>query len=452
MASIIVRIPFMFWPMITDEGGYAYTAYWWFKGYPLYSNQLWFDRPQGIFLIYKLGMVLLGTQPWAIRLWGSIWAAGTSVFLYLIAKRLSNNQYALVTASIYVIFSAMPQIEGFTSNGEIFALFPATVSVYFLLLNKYGFAGFFISLSFLMKPTGGTIIIIGIIWLIYNKENWINYFQYILGVSLLIFVAFLHGAITVGILNYWFALAGYRINLPSSSIITTFENLLKTSIVWFPLLILFAFGYKHINSKIKAFLLAWIFSSLLGVALGKNWEYHYFIQVIPPLAFGSSFGFIYISRKKNTIVKFACFLLIILPILFFSFFIIIPPDKGAWIIYQRPGYQKASEITQYIIRHTQPEDTIYVAFYEAEYYYLSNRRSSVPYIYKIYLSYIPGAYDSVIFSIKNGIPKYIVALDPPFTSIDPQNRFQQALDENYYIETYIQGTPIYKRRALTPTE
>jgi len=452
LLTIIVRIPFFRWPLISDEGGYAYGSYWWFKGIPLYSDQLWFDRPQGIFLAYKLGMLLLGEETWAIRLWGALWAAGTGVFVYLIAKRLFNNQTAFLASIIYAIFSAMPQIEGFTANGEIFALLPATASAYYLLSKKYRLAGVLTSLAFLMKPTGGSVILLGILWLIYEKEGWKKLFYYVCGVVLLFSIALFHGVVTAGFSNYWFALVGYRYNLQPTRSESPMIKFQKTSIVWIPLSIFTILGFKKENNEKIIFILLWLLSSIIGMAIGKNWEYHYFIQIIPVLALGTSVGIFYIWEKKNFLLKLLTTIIFLMPILYFCIFIILPPETGAWMIYHRPGYQKASEITKYIQNHTTPDETIYVAFYEAEYYFLSNRRSAIPYIFQIYITYIPGAYESLISAIDNRDPTYVVVINPPLTMIDPENRFQEILEKNYYLETYIQGTPIYRRKAFYLSE
>src|SRR6185503_4875891 len=51
--SILLRVPFLSVPMITDEGGYSYTAKFWSSEYQLYRD-IPFDRPQAIFLLYRL--------------------------------------------------------------------------------------------------------------------------------------------------------------------------------------------------------------------------------------------------------------------------------------------------------------------------------------------------------------------------------------------------------------
>ena len=85
--SLALRLPFLSVPLITDEAGYAYVAYWLARGQALYRD-LWFDRPQGIFLIYGAILRLVGESTEAIRLAAGLYNAGTTVLLGLLGARL----------------------------------------------------------------------------------------------------------------------------------------------------------------------------------------------------------------------------------------------------------------------------------------------------------------------------------------------------------------------------
>src|SRR5215831_16298460 len=66
LLAVIVRIPFLSVPLMSDEGGYGYAAYWWSKGLHLY-DELWFDRPQAIFVLYRIIFSTLGSSVVSIR-------------------------------------------------------------------------------------------------------------------------------------------------------------------------------------------------------------------------------------------------------------------------------------------------------------------------------------------------------------------------------------------------
>ena len=62
--------------MISDEGGYAYVAHFWSGDSQLYRD-IRYDRPQAIFLIYKLCLFIFGGSVEAIRLAAALYNALT---------------------------------------------------------------------------------------------------------------------------------------------------------------------------------------------------------------------------------------------------------------------------------------------------------------------------------------------------------------------------------------
>src|SRR5215475_11512450 len=170
--TLVVRSPFLKWPLTVDEGAYAYTARWWFRGLTLYSDQLWFDRAQAIFLAYAAGMRMIGESTSAIRIWGACWAAATTYGCFLIAERLSDRKAAWTSLLISVAVSTAPYVEGFTANAETFMLVPATFTAYCLLRRRWAWAGLLGSLATLLKPSGIAAIVFGVIWLAYNRCKW----------------------------------------------------------------------------------------------------------------------------------------------------------------------------------------------------------------------------------------------------------------------------------------
>src|SRR4051794_27241620 len=66
LIALAVRMPFLSVPLMSDEGGYGYAAYWWSKGLHLY-DELWFDRPQAILVIYRIIFATLGSSVVSIR-------------------------------------------------------------------------------------------------------------------------------------------------------------------------------------------------------------------------------------------------------------------------------------------------------------------------------------------------------------------------------------------------
>ena len=66
MLAALLRLPFVFTGLSTDEGGYAYVAQQWSRG-ARSTSDAWLDRPQGLLLTYRhcSGST---TRGWTIRL------------------------------------------------------------------------------------------------------------------------------------------------------------------------------------------------------------------------------------------------------------------------------------------------------------------------------------------------------------------------------------------------
>ena len=125
--SIFLRSPFFSVPMISDEGGYAYVAQSWSGDIELYRD-IPYDRPQAIFLIYKLFLFIFGGSVEAIRLAAALYNALTVAALFFFARQVFSQRAAWLGALVYAIFSASPRIEGFTANAELFTLLPLVVA------------------------------------------------------------------------------------------------------------------------------------------------------------------------------------------------------------------------------------------------------------------------------------------------------------------------------------
>src|SRR5262249_39570636 len=102
LLSIGLRVPFLSVPLNTDEGGYAYVAYWMGHGLVLYRD-LWFDRPQGVFLVYALILRVFGESTEAIRFAGACCNAVTTILVGLLAARLFGRRAGLAAAGVYAL-------------------------------------------------------------------------------------------------------------------------------------------------------------------------------------------------------------------------------------------------------------------------------------------------------------------------------------------------------------
>ena len=97
LLAVLVRMPFLHVPLITDEGGYAYTTHYGLSGKTLY-HLLWFDRTQGILWVYRVIFQTLGQSVVAIRLFAALYNAGSALLVYVIGRRLADKRTGLIAA------------------------------------------------------------------------------------------------------------------------------------------------------------------------------------------------------------------------------------------------------------------------------------------------------------------------------------------------------------------
>lgn len=481
--SVVIRLPFIHVPMTDDEGAYAYTTYFWLQGDTLY-DELWMDRPQGIFLLYALIFKCMGHSTEAIRLFSAVYNAGSVLFVYLIVHFLFSRKTGLLAAFIFAFFSTSVYIEGFTANAELFMTLPSLVSIYFLLLaegrreNLFLFlSGLFSGIALLVKPSGGTTLFLGLSFITYlhfkttPKPGGKNLLARLLLLGIGFTVAFLpsliHG-MYIGIDKYLEAVLLFRLRKKSLFSVEIWHQLLRftRSLFFFLrgnsfllLSALWGLVLLKISGKKREvwFIALWVFCALLGMAMGGKWWYHYYVQVIPPLAILSSYGLsrllpLLMNKRLSSYVTLAvlCAFLYSDCINSYRFFFAYTPVEASWRLYHRRGYLVAVPISSYLRRHTHSGDRIYVAHGEAEFYYLARRRSALKYLFVSELILIPQAYDRLIETLKDPrrAPKYIVYLKKQWPGVQKTGRLslEEILRTYYYIETFIAGVPLYRRR------
>jgi hypothetical protein len=453
---LAVRIPFFFWPLISDEGNYAYTAYWWLRGQPLYVDYLGLERAQALFLSYLVPVAILGGSTEVIRLWAGVWSAGTALTVYLMAERLFSKRAATVAALLFAVFSAAPHVEGFTANSETFMLLPLTLNAYFLLTRRPLLAGAMASLALLFKLSGAAAFALAVLWFLHERAGHRRWLLFVAGSAAVILIAFVHGALTAGPSDYLYNIVLFRLWARAKAVQNPFmmaiSGWLFTAPTWLPLAVLAGFGIGRLSNSDRMFLAAWFCSSLLGAAMGGHWFAHYFLQFLPPLTVFAAAGLLrmwdisrLLTRLQVLAIPVICLVAFEVPLIFQS------PRDGAWSLYHRHGYRVAADVAAYLRAHTTEQESIYVAFAEADIYYLAGRRSIIPQISRLQLLYSPGAYDRLAEAVQSRKPAYILVLDRPMTEIDPSGRLQKLLANGYQVEATFEGTPLFARRSSIPS-
>src|SRR5262247_2437489 len=134
LLTVFLRLPAVMHPKyIDDEGGYAVVAHELLHGGTLYISAL--DRkPPLLFWIYTAIFFVVGHYNWvALHLIAVGWILLTMWGLYALGKELFHREVGLVAALLYSIYTASVHYHLLAFNGEVMMNLPIVWALYVLL-------------------------------------------------------------------------------------------------------------------------------------------------------------------------------------------------------------------------------------------------------------------------------------------------------------------------------
>ncbi|MDQ3703034.1 MAG: glycosyltransferase family 39 protein [Chloroflexota bacterium] len=469
LISVGLRLPFLSVPLITDEGGYAYIAYWMGRGLALYRD-LWFDRPQGIFLVYAAILNAFGDSTEAIRLAAALYNGGTTVLLGLLGIRLFGRLAGLGAAAIFAVASASPAIEGFTANGELFMNLPVVLSLLLAAQRRLVPAGVALALAMAIKPTALPAAAPALLALLVTDAAWqtgardrSGALARLAGGFLLGLAPFAGHGLATGAQTYWYAVVGFRVQAHSafsvgSPLIGELWRTAPTVVAALLPVWLLAFyglaGRGGRGGRGAAVAVAFAVGSLAGAAAGGYWYWHYYAGLVPPLALLAGAGAARLLEAPWGAASLAVALPSLGVALFFNARLVgDTPAATSWRIYRRPAYVVSREIATYVAARTSAQDTIYAAFAQADLYFLSHRRSAGNHLYWTEINRVPGALDVVLAALDDPLrrPKYVIQIDRELETAGQAVPFWTRVDRLYAPETEIGGFVLYRLRDQPPS-
>jgi hypothetical protein len=478
--SGLLRIPFLSVPLTGDEAGYAYVAHWMARGQALYRD-VWFDRPQGIFLLFGAITGVIGPSVEAIRAAAGGYNAATVVLVGLLGHRLFGRAAGGAAALAYAAASAAPTIEGFTANGELFMNLPAVAAVALAHAGRALGAGALLAVAAAIKPTAipTAAPAIAVLVLVPCERSGRPARRAAAlaraGIGALAVAApfAVHGAIEAGAAAYWYAVAGFR--LEAHSVFAAggrfLDELRQTGPhVLFGLLplwllaagwALWAYRRGRLRSRAGAAVVAYAGGACAGAALGGYWYWHYFVGVAPALALaagaalralpyhlrraggGGSAGNAGFAALLPAVAAAAA----AAALAYNWSFVGATPDETSWRLYRSPGYLANREVAAYLRARTEPGDTVYAAFAQPDVYYLSGRRSAGKHLYWTEINRVPGALEAVVGALEDPrrCPKYVVRVQSQLEVPERAARFWERVDRRFVAEAAIGGLVLYRR-------
>ncbi|HEX6680081.1 MAG TPA: glycosyltransferase family 39 protein [Gaiellaceae bacterium] len=394
--AALVRLPFL-GSIGPDEGGYAYVAWQWARGHPLYRG-VWVDRPQGLILAYRV-LISIAHSAWAIRLGAVVAGVAITLLLVWVGRLFDAERTGLVAGGLFAVAGVGPHIEGFTFNGELAAAVPSTAAVGVALVawrrgsaRWLAVAGLLGGSSLLMKQSGFDGLAVAFAVALAAKPRLTRVGLVAAGAAVPIGASGLSGWLS-GWHAYWSAVIGYQLDASTGgrrlehfhdSLAAVAGDLLPLALA--ALVGLWVLRRRRLEVRLA---LVWLGSALVAVNLGGAYWPHYYVQLLAPLCLLTAVA---LARIRVPVLGWATAAVIALPALAFLGAFVQAPDSGRdRIVKYALGYENDVRVARYVRSHSSPDDRVYAFVSRADFYFLADREAASRFIWARPLNAIPGA-------------------------------------------------------------
>lgn len=474
MLAGLLRVPFVFTGLSTDEGGYAHIAQQWSRGAAIYDTA-WLDRPQGLLLTYR-ALLWIDDSGWTIRLGTVLAGMIITVALGAIGALLVNRPVGLVAAFGYAVVGVAPHLEGMTLNGELLAGVPSTVSIALAVRwwRRSGSwwwligAGLCAGLALTVKQSGIDGVVVGVVVVVLaTRTASANRAAGVLTVGVRLAAGraavFLGGAavplvacvahgIAVGWSLYWTALAGYQFSAmggPGSNGGTRFADFARhapqVALDLAVIAVVAAFGWRRLDRGARWAVGAWLGAGFVGVNLGGSYWPHYYMQPLPALVLLAAAAVVAVRAVRYRRALAAA--LVLPTLIWLAALVPMSPTRRSQTIPYDALAARDDRIAAMITASTAPNDTIYVLESEAYLYFAAQRTSPYPYLWGKPIDKIPDALPRLRAMLGSPQRPTLVILDTRNpNAVDPTGAVAAALATYYHLDTVVDGVPILRAR------
>ncbi len=452
--AVLVRLPFFGAPLTADEGGYGEAARLWDHGATLYRD-IWVDRPQGLELIYR-GVLQVGSSTDTLRAAAAIAGSLSVLATMLLAYRLTwRRTTALACGLLMATFGASPFLESFTLAGELLASLAALLSLLaFAAYQRSGSpwwllaAGLASGCAVMIKQSGFDAALAVVVYLAWTERRRAARPAAVLVVSAAAPVV--AGLLTaVSLHRWWFAVVGYRgsgDSLVTGSFVHRL-NLLQQSLgpaaKGLGLLVLLA-AIGWIGSPLLVRI--WLGAAVLGVLGGGNFHFHYYLQLVPPLAILAGAGVQRLLVRRERLLALACAAAAIATaVLTVPLWFDDARAQAKEIWPHDPHLQHDAAVVRYVKAHTRPGQKILVVWAAADVYFLADRAPVIPYMWLRNIQAIPGALGDAQRALSAKEAALVVESQAP-DKADPSGRTDAILAAGYRRVATVDGVPMLAPR------
>jgi len=437
-----IRVRLLDMPLERDEGEYAYAGQLILQGIPPYELAYNMKLP-GTYFAYAVGMAVFGQTTAGIHLTLLAVNSLTSIFVFLLGRKLFGVTAGLVACASYALMSLNVAVLGLAAHATQFVAMFAVLATWLLwraVESKkrliFFFSGLLYGLAFMMKQPGICFGCFGVFFLIWraarNRSLFTRDFTgsiLTFGVAMILpFAFFCLAAVAVGDFSrFWLWTFNYASSYATGCPLGEgMQNLyfyvLKQFSVYVGFVILAGVGLVVALRRPKFrgelfFALAFLFFSFLGTTPGLYFRPHYFVLLLPAVAILAGMAVMSLQSGVSQRIK-------IIPLLVFAavfcwnsylqgwMFFRLTPLQLCRIIYEDNPSIESLSVAQYIREHSKPDARIAVIGSEPQIYFYSGRHSATGYVYMYPLMesqpYAAAMQREMIGEIESAKPEFIV--------------------------------------------
>jgi len=343
ISAVVMRIRLIDLPLERDEGEFALMGQMILDGTPPYQDA-YNLKPPGIYLAYAAVMALFGQTAAGIHTGLLLVNLGCALLLFLITRKVAGQTVALSSTAAFLTLSLMPKVLGLSAHATHFVLLPALGGIFLLTgrgeravvdpvggtgRGKIFYSGVLLGVSVLMKQPGIFFVLFGALVIFRGsgrgshhvpggtsggraKAVITNLIPYTAGVALPMVTA-LAWLLFAGVFDrFWFWVVTYAMAYGSE--VSVGEGLriagsvgwsvLEPSLAIAVVACLGAAALKGAPYAQKYFIVAFLLTAVLGVAMGLHFRRHYFVLTLPAVSILFGLGLdrveTIISRKAGS--------------------------------------------------------------------------------------------------------------------------------------------------------
>jgi Dolichyl-phosphate-mannose-protein mannosyltransferase len=368
---IVAHLPAFFHRLLDgDEAIYGSIAALMNLGGRLYAEGGVDNKPPGIYWVYAATFHVAGTyQMTAIHLVGLIVMLTTCSLLFIIGRSLYGVRAGLLAALIYGILTAAGNPRLLASNTEIFMMLPLTASFLLMLRRQWLWTGALLVAAGTFRQVAAVNLLLVPLAIVLmepppKRLRASALFGAGLAVALLLAAALL--AATGSLIGFWDwtirTLYGYAaLNWTPALVWMRAQDsvvpfVLSAVVVWVAA-IAFAWRWQRLPPA-EQLIVAWLAVSIPGSLAGGHLSWHYFIQVMGPLALLAAFALdrALDGSRRRWVTGFAIAGLALPMAGWGAFDLVADP-----LTYDFKAPVPAHEaVADYIRAHTRPPDRVFV--------------------------------------------------------------------------------------------